>query len=90
MDIKILKMYRQWAVLNVFMMSSLQLVQGSSYEHGPVKVGALSFSVMQSFPMAYTENFLSLPPIFQTILKYRTLLVVDQRYLSLVNECSGS
>ncbi|XP_030890704.1 vascular endothelial growth factor D [Leptonychotes weddellii] len=30
-------MYRQWAMLNVFMMSYLQLVQGSSYEHGPVK-----------------------------------------------------
>ncbi|KAI4554154.1 vascular endothelial growth factor D [Ovis aries] len=30
-------MYRQWAVVNIFMMSSLQLVQGSSSERGPVK-----------------------------------------------------
>lgn len=36
-------------MLNVFMMSYLQLVQGSSYEHGPMKVGGLIFNVMQGF-----------------------------------------
>uniref|UniRef100_A0A8C9KZU2 Vascular endothelial growth factor D n=1 Tax=Panthera tigris altaica TaxID=74533 RepID=A0A8C9KZU2_PANTA len=30
-------MYRQWAVVNIFMMSYLHLAQGSSYEHGTVK-----------------------------------------------------
>lgn len=36
-------MYRQWAVVNIFMMFYLQLVQDSSDEHGPVKVGELNF-----------------------------------------------
>uniref|UniRef100_A0A8C9DCG6 Vascular endothelial growth factor D n=1 Tax=Panthera leo TaxID=9689 RepID=A0A8C9DCG6_PANLE len=30
-------MYRQWAVVNIFMMSYLHLAQGSSYEYGTVK-----------------------------------------------------
>uniref|UniRef100_H0V287 Vascular endothelial growth factor D n=1 Tax=Cavia porcellus TaxID=10141 RepID=H0V287_CAVPO len=30
-------MYKEWAVMNIFMMSYVHLMQGSSNEHGPVK-----------------------------------------------------
>ncbi|KAM6151457.1 LOW QUALITY PROTEIN: vascular endothelial growth factor D [Rhynchocyon petersi] len=30
-------MYRRWAVVNILMMSFLHLIQGSSYDYGPVK-----------------------------------------------------
>ncbi|XP_015343539.2 vascular endothelial growth factor D [Marmota marmota marmota] len=36
-------MYREWAVVNIFIMSYVQLVQGFGNEHGPVKVGELNF-----------------------------------------------
>lgn len=36
-----LRMYRPWATLNVFMVSFLQLLQGSDYGNGSVKVGEL-------------------------------------------------
>lgn len=46
---KIFKMYREWAVVNILMMSYVYLVQGFNSEHGPVKVGELDFFRNVSF-----------------------------------------
>lgn len=56
-------------MLNVFMMSYLQLVQGSSYEHGPVKVGGLIFNVMQSFLIGLYGGLSFLAPHFPDNIK---------------------
>ncbi|XP_042536405.1 vascular endothelial growth factor D [Dipodomys spectabilis] len=42
MDIEVFKMYRKWAVVNIFMVSCVQLVQGFSNQHEPVKQSSLS------------------------------------------------
>ncbi|XP_035872661.1 vascular endothelial growth factor D isoform X1 [Phyllostomus discolor] len=54
------KMYRQWAVVNIFMMSYLQLVQDSSYEHGPVKQSMLERSEQQIRAASGLEELLQI------------------------------
>lgn len=36
-----IRMYKPWATVNIFIVSFLQLLQGSDYENGSVKVSEL-------------------------------------------------
>ncbi|XP_019522901.1 PREDICTED: vascular endothelial growth factor D isoform X1 [Hipposideros armiger] len=80
-------MYRQWALLNIFMMSYLQLVQGSSYEHGPVKRSMLERSEQQIRAASGLEELLRIThfedwKLWRCRLKMKSFTSTDSRSAS--------
>ncbi|XP_002719870.1 vascular endothelial growth factor D isoform X1 [Oryctolagus cuniculus] len=83
-------MYREWAVVNIFMMSYIQLVQGSSNDHGPLKRSSRSMlerseeqiraasSLEELLRITHAEDW----KLWQCRLKLKSLSGVDARSAS--------